>query len=91
MLCGVLSIIVTVVLIVRILNTQTFTFPFITIEMSGGMKEKIQEIVSGVQEYPVKSKSFWLPDLEQVASYVELELKKNYSNVLVLFPFLLRL
>ena len=76
---------------VRILNTQTFTFPFITIEMSGGMKEKIQEIVSGVQEYPVKSKSFWLPDLEQVASYVELELKKNYSNVLVLFPFLLRL
>ena len=83
MLCGVSSIIVTVVLIVPSLNIQTSTFPFITVEMSGGMKEKIQEIVSGVQEYPVKSKSFWLPDLEQVASYVELELKKNYSNVLV--------
>ena len=57
--------------------------------MSEDMKEKIQEIVSGVQEYPVKSKSFWLPNLEQIASYVEFEMKKNYSKVLV-FTFLLR-
>ena len=51
--------------------------------MSGEMKERMKDIVTGRQQYPVKSKSFWLPNLEQIASHVELELKKNYSNVSV--------
>ena len=51
--------------------------------MSGEMKERIKDIGTGRQEYPVKSKSFWLPNLEQIASYVEFELKKNYSHVKV--------
>ena len=51
--------------------------------MPGEMRDRIEDIVSGREEYPVNSKSLWLPSLEQVASYVELELKKNYSNVLV--------
>ena len=53
------------------------------VKMLGEMKQKIEEIVSGTTEYPVKSKSFWLPNLEQIASYVEFELKKNYSRVSV--------
>ena len=52
-------------------------------KMSGEMKKRIEDIVSGTTEYPVKSKSFWLPNLEQIASYVEFELKKNYSRVSV--------
>ena len=51
--------------------------------MPADMKQRLQDIVSGTTEYPVKSKSFWLPNLEQIASYVEFELKKNYSKVLV--------
>ena len=53
------------------------------VNMSDEMKQRIEEIVSGTTEYPVKSKSFWLPNLEQIASYVEFELKKNYSKVSV--------
>ena len=49
----------------------------------GEMRDRIKDIVAGRQEYPVNSKSFWLPNLEQVASYVELELRKNYSTVSV--------
>ena len=55
----------------------------ITNKMSGEIKQRIEDIVSGTTEYPVKSKSFWLPNLDQIASYVEFELKKNYSKVLV--------
>ena len=51
--------------------------------MTAEMKQRIEDIVSGTTEYPVKSKSFWLPNLEQIASYVEFELKKNYSRVSV--------
>ena len=51
--------------------------------MSADMKKRIEDIVSGTTEYPVKSKSFWLPNLDQIASYVEFELKKNYSKVSV--------
>ena len=51
--------------------------------MSDEMKQRLEDIVSGTTEYPVKSKSFWLPNLDQIASYVEFELKKNYSRVLV--------
>ena len=53
------------------------------LKMSGEIKQRIEDIVSGTTEYPVKSKSFWLPNLDQIASYVEFELKKNYSKVLV--------
>ena len=78
--------IVSVVLIVRLLQSQSHNLTLITtniLKMSAEMKQRLQDIVSGTREYPVKSKSFWLPNLEQIASYVEFELKKNYSKVLV--------
>ena len=74
------------VLIVRLLQSQSYNLTIITnniLKMSAEMKQRLEDIVSGTTEYPVKSKSFWLPNLEQIASYVEFELKKNYSKVLV--------
>ena len=72
------------VLKVRLLQSQSHThYTTNILRMSAEMKQRLQDIVSGTTEYPVKSKSFWLPNLEQIASYVEFELKKNYSRVLV--------
>ena len=76
---------------------SVFSSPNITIitnnilKMSAEMKQRLEDIVSGTTEYPVKSKSFWLPNLEQIASYIEFELKKNYSKVLVQNIYIYRL
>ena len=44
---------------------------------------RIKDIVQGKQEYPVKSKKFWVPDLQKIAPYIEAELKKNFENIII--------
>jgi len=44
---------------------------------------RIKDIVQGKEEYPVKSKKFWVPDLQKISPYIEAELKKNFENVSV--------
>ena len=44
---------------------------------------RLRDIVEGKEEYPVKTKKLWLPELEEIAPFVKKELEENYKNVSV--------
>merc|ERR1711892_274949 len=44
---------------------------------------RLRDIVEGKQEYPVKTKKFWLPELDVIAPFVQKELEQHFKNVLV--------
>jgi len=50
------------------------------LEMSSN---RVRDIVQGKQEYPVKTKKFWVPELDLIAPYVKKELENNFKNVSV--------
>merc|ERR1712215_513362 len=50
------------------------------VEMSSN---RVRDIVQGKEEYPVKTKKFWVPELELIAPFVKKELENNFKNVSV--------
>ena len=47
------------------------------------MAARVEDVVAGRAEYPVKSKQFWQPDLAIVAPAVEAALRENFQSVSV--------
>ena len=44
---------------------------------------KVRDIVEGKEEYPIKTKKFWHPELDVIAPFVKQELEQNFKNVSV--------
>ena len=42
---------------------------------------RLRDIVEGKQEYPVKTKKFWLPELDVIAPFVQKELEEHFKKM----------
>ena len=51
--------------------------------MAAELRENVRAVVSGQEQYPVKTKPLWVPGLDQVAPHVEAALRENYADVKV--------
>ena len=51
--------------------------------MTDTATNRVRDIVEGKEEYPIKTKKFWLPELDVIAPFVKQELEQTFKNVSV--------